>query len=33
MSVYPEISKALDTLCYSVDIADENNNIVQVKIS
>lgn len=32
MSLFPEIASALDTICYSADIPDENNNLVTLRV-
>ena len=33
MSLFPEIASALDTICYSADIPDENNNLVTLRVN
>lgn len=33
MSTFPEIASALDTICYSADTPDENNQLVNLRIT
>jgi hypothetical protein len=32
MAVYPEIASALDTICYSAETPDENNQLVTLNV-